>query len=1138
MNKLYLLLAFICTTLTANAQFTDDFTDADLTLNPTWSGDVASYIDTLGKLRSNNKTVNATYYLSTPSTAITNTQWELGINLQFNTSSANLVDVYLASTTANLKSTSFNAYFVRVGGTTDEISLYKRTGLIGTETKLIEGLAGVTNVSNNNLKIKVTCSSANLFSLYYDVTGTGNSYTLAGTVTDNAVTTSTSFGFNIKQSTASFFVKHFFDDIYVGPIVVDVAPPTIVSNTLLSNTAIDVLFNEPLAATTANTLANYTLNNSATITAVALDATNKALVHLTTNPITTGNYTLTINNVTDLSANVIATNSTTTFSYVVPSTGAKNDIVINEIYADNSSTKNATTLVGKGEYVELYNRSNKDIQLNGYTFKVNTTSRTLASYMLNAGQYVLLCASADTAYYNTLGQSIVGFSASALTNAGATLTLNDNNGALINTVKYSDAWYKDDTKKDGGISLERINPNDSCYQLNNWVGSSNATMGGTPATQNSEYSVVPDVAGPQLIKARVTALNKITLTFNEAVDSTTALLNANYTVSNQTIIGAKAIAPDYTAVVLTLVNNLDTGIVYNVKVNTVQDCNGTATLNQTTTVIIYKLAVPYDIVINELFADPDPSIGLSPFEYVELYNRSAKTLNINPLTLSIGTNEINLPDAEMKPNTYLLLVREGATTFGVSNYAILPENISLSNEGSLVQLYDSATRVQLHAVEYNLDYYHSTYKKDGGWSLELKNYNNPCGDDENWSASTATKGGTPGVVNSVYDASFKDVAGPKLVRTYAQDSLTVHLFFDETIDARTIKATDISINTFSAGIVGSIVSVNALSNEIVVVLTQQLLHKVVYTLTLTGKVNDCVGNTITTYTTSALALPEASVKGDILVNEMMTYANDFATDWIELYNTSGKALDLKNLLLATYDRKNKLVESAKIISTNGFIIYPNDYAVLTTKLKGVTKFYTTPAFEKINTMPSMPLYSSDTSIVLLLRGDERLDSVFSNAKYHFPLLNSTKGVSLERLSATRASGDATNWHSAAKAVGYGTPTYKNSQNAEGEPTDELTIEPPVFSPDEDGYNDVITFYYKYDKPGYVLNAYVYATEGQLIKRLKTNELLAIEGSFSWNGIMENGAKAPVGAYVVYFEAYDTEGNFKKYKRAITVATKL
>jgi hypothetical protein len=1137
MKKLYIALALLVSTVNANAQINESFTDGDFTTNPTWTGDVADFtVVSFDTLRSNNNVANASYYLSTPNTAISNTQWELAVKLKFNTSSTNIVELYLTSDQANLKATNLNAYYVRIGETTDEISLWKKVN--GVATKIITGAAGVTNVSTNNLKIKVTHDAANLFSLYYDITGTGNTYTLAGTVTDNAVTTSTTFGFSVKQSTGSFFQKHFFNDIYVGPIIVDNTPPTVVSTTLVSNTQLDVLFSEPLSAATANTAANFALNNGATVTAAAQDASNKALVHLSTSTLPQGNYILTINNVSDLATNAILANSTSNFSYSLPALATKNDIVINEIYADNSSTKNATSLVGKGEYVELYNRSSKNININGYVFSVNTTNKTLPNFTLNAGAYVLLCSSADTAYYNAnYGSSIVGFSASALTNAGAKLTLKDNNLAEINTVKYVDTWYKDDIKKDGGVSIERINPNDSCYQYNNWIGSSNTTVGGTPNTQNSEYAIVPDVTGPQLLKARVLSLNTLLLTFNESVDSVLASLNANYTINNQTIISAKALAPDYTTVRLTLAGNLDTAVVYTVKVTTVADCNGTQTLNKTTTVLIYPLAKPYDIVINELYADPDPTNGLPAFEYVELYNRSNKTLNIDALILSVGTSTINLSDAELKPNTYLLLARDGVTSFGVSNYAELPKNLSLSNDGSLVQLYDS-NGVVIHVVDYNLDYYHSTYKKDGGWSIELKNYNNFCGDDENWNASTAVKGGTPGVVNSVFDANYKDATGPKLLRTYPEDSLTVHLFFNETVDIRTIKTTDVLINTFTNTQVTSIRANDALSTELLITLAQPLLKNKVYTVSITGKIKDCVGNEITTYKTSPLALPQALAKGDLVVNEIMPYALDFANDWVELYNTSDKAIDLNLLRIASYDRKNKLVESSKEISPNGFIVYPNDYVVLTTKAKGVTKFYTTPAFEKICAMPSLPVYSSDTNIVLIMRGDERLDSVLVTAKNHFPLLNSTKGVSLERVSATRPSTDATNWQSAAEAIGYGTPTYKNSQNSEGATTTDLTITPEVFSPDEDGYNDIITFNYKYDAPGYVLNAYVYAIEGQLIKRLKSNELLAIEGAFSWNGIMDNGSKAPVGSYVVYFEAYNVTGTIKKQKRTITVATKL
>jgi hypothetical protein len=65
------------------------------------------------------------------------------------------VDVYLTSDVADLNSVG-GGYFVRVGGTTDEICLYRNdAGAIG---KIIEGIDGRSQPasSNNQFKLKVT----------------------------------------------------------------------------------------------------------------------------------------------------------------------------------------------------------------------------------------------------------------------------------------------------------------------------------------------------------------------------------------------------------------------------------------------------------------------------------------------------------------------------------------------------------------------------------------------------------------------------------------------------------------------------------------------------------------------------------------------------------------------------------------------------------------------------------------------------------------------------------------------------------------------------------------------------------------------------------------------------------------------
>ena len=136
--------------------------------------------------------------------------------LQLNTSSLNYVDVYLTADNSNLKADNINGYFLRIGGTQDDISLFKNVS--GSPTLLLAADTGFTNHSSNTFKIKVTRSAANLFTIFTDVTATGNAYTPIGTVNDNTFRSSSFFGISIKQSTASFFQKHFFDDFYLGNI--------------------------------------------------------------------------------------------------------------------------------------------------------------------------------------------------------------------------------------------------------------------------------------------------------------------------------------------------------------------------------------------------------------------------------------------------------------------------------------------------------------------------------------------------------------------------------------------------------------------------------------------------------------------------------------------------------------------------------------------------------------------------------------------------------------------------------------------------------------------------------------------------------------------------------------------------------
>jgi flagellar hook assembly protein FlgD len=146
---------------------------------------------------------------------------------------------------------------------------------------------------------------------------------------------------------------------------------------------------------------------------------------------------------------------------------------------------------------------------------------------------------------------------------------------------------------------------------------------------------------------------------------------------------------------------------------------------------------------------------------------------------------------------------------------------------------------------------------------------------------------------------------------------------------------------------------------------------------------------------------------------------------------------------------------------------------------------------------------------------------------------------LERIDPDGPSQDETNWHSAASTAGYGTPTYKNSQYKQS-PGINATIEvtPKVFSPDNDGHDDIATVQYKVSEPGYVANITIYDATGRSVRNLVQNGILGLSGYWNWNGLDDKGRKLPVGTYIIFTEIFNLQGKKESFKNVVVLARKL
>ena len=864
----YLLIISVCllTGFKGICQFTDNFSDGDFSSNPAWTGNSADWIVNPSlQLQSNNTVASSTFYLSTANVLATTAQWEFYCQISFNPSSANFIDVYLTASASDITLTTTTGYFIRIGNTDDEISLYRKDAG-GAVVKIIDGVNGVLNSSNNVMKIKLFRNAANLWSLSRDLSGTGTNYFNEGVLTDATYQTSSFFGIKITQSTASFFQRHFFDDFEVKPYVPDVTPPAIISATAISSSAVDVLFNEPAELNSSQALANYVVNNGIGMPATAIrDAVNSALVHLNFagNFANGTTYQLTINGVRDFSGNAI-NNGTANFSFYTPKLY---DIVIDEIMADPTPQ----VALPNNEWIGLKNTAAFPINLSGWRISdITGQSGTFPNFILRPDSFVIVCTGTAVAAMQAFGTVISVTSFPSLDNAGDQLSLLNATGAVIHSVNYKDSWYQ-----------------------------------------------------------------------------------------------------------------------------------------------------------NEL-------------------------------------------------------------------------------------------------------------KKDGGWTLEMKDTKNPCSGFSNWIASTDVKGGTPGKKNSV-DALNTDNSAPRLLRAYATDSINVVLVFDEPMDI--VKAAVVANYNISDGI-GQPQTASAISpayDRVALRLNVPLVRNKVYTVTVSA-LTDCIGNIIGTKNSAKLGLASATDSFDVVINEILFNPVSSAVDYVELYNRTTKVIDLKNIYIANRNSAGT-VSSITQLSTEINLLFPEEFIVVSSDASIVKRDFIALNPDAFVDVSSTPSYNDDKSNVIVLNEQGRIvDELAYSDKWHFKLIDNKEGVALERIDYNAPTQNQDNWHSAATNVGYGTPTYKNSQyRMDLQVQGDITVSPEIVSPDNDGMDDFATIDYNFPSPGYVANISIFDANGRVVRYLQRNALCGTKGSFQWDGLGEKFQKLPVGIYIIFTEVFNLDGKKKQFKNTIVLA---
>jgi hypothetical protein len=193
----------------------------------------------------------------------------------------------------------------------------------------------------------------------------------------------------------------------------------------------------------------------------------------------------------------------------ISSAAESSDVIINEIMMHPDE--------GHAEFIELYNRSNKIIELSEFTLTLNDVSSgeikksisfTDTPFMLLPSQYAVITDDAKSvtqnAYNKCPGVFLEIHGMFDLPDEEGLIVLNGADKLIIDECYYHKSMHESLFKDPEGISLERVNP-DLPATPENWHSSSSTNGYATPGYKNSQsdlsknswsVSVMPEVFSP------------------------------------------------------------------------------------------------------------------------------------------------------------------------------------------------------------------------------------------------------------------------------------------------------------------------------------------------------------------------------------------------------------------------------------------------------------------------------------------------------------------------------------------------------------------------------------------------------------------------------------------------------------------
>jgi hypothetical protein len=658
---------------------------------------------------------------------------------------------------------------------------------------------------------------------------------------------------------------------------------------------------------------------------------------------------------------------------------------------------------------------------------------------------------------------------------------------------------------------------------------------------------IHDTAAPEISSVTIITSNSLELQFSEALQQQSANDISNYSVDggigNPTLALLSIIDP--TKVVLDFALPFVSAFEHTLTIDGIQDLEANIIAPGTNIQFTFFPLVhveKHDVIFTEIMFEPSSSAALPNFEFIELYNRTSNAIPLKNWSVSDGSSTAIFPERYLLSHEYLILCNTTAasafaaygSTIGLTSFPVLNNDV-----GDHLQLFD-ANGYLIEELSFSNETYRDGNKDDGGYSLERIDTNFLCVDPLNWMASFSSLGGTPGKPSSV-SGIYTDNIRPQLLHASLIDSVRLRVSFSEGMDEANI------LDPLLYEISGP--GQSAIHPDSVMAMNDPMEYQLrlpfaveegVFELSAQFGLKDCPGNDLDISQKIRFAFPKNVEPGDIVINEVLFNPQSGGNDFVELFNRSGKVLDILRWRIAEAPYNDlTAVQASKSIREKQHLFFSGEYILLSKNSSDVRQRYENPGIKVFVAADDLPDFNSTEGAVVLYDSLGNVLDLFNySEKMHFPLLIDKKGVSLERLSPEMASDETSNWHSASSSSGFATPGYKNSigwNNAVS--SIDLSIDPSIFSPDNDGYNDLLSIRLKQSGRQGIAKVLVFDINGRLVRELAQQAIMGDEFVVLWDGLNDKGELASIGTYILYAEVFHANGDKVNLKKACALTLK-